>query len=183
MAEKVWTKLFPTIAGQPLTKTQNKTTVLIVGAGPVGLLTALRLGQASIPTLVLESHHTLLPTARAMVYMPVVISVLRKLGILSTVIDHAFLNHEGAVWRDIHGKELAQLKLQGDEDGEFGGVLLIGQRKMNGLILEELKKYPCVQVRFGQRVVGIEDIPTEGVVKVMAHEALDFNRAGIMTGM
>jgi 2-polyprenyl-6-methoxyphenol hydroxylase-like FAD-dependent oxidoreductase len=86
---------------------------------------------------------------------------LRKLGILSTVIDHAFLNHAGAVWRDIRGKELAQLKLQDDEEGEFGGVLLIGQRKMNGLILEELKKYPCVQVRFGQRLVGIEDIPAQ----------------------
>jgi hypothetical protein len=76
-----------------------------------------------------------------MVYMPVIIPVLRKLGILSTVINHAFLNHEGAVWRDIHGKELAQLKLQGDEE-EFGGVLLIGQRKMNALILEELKGVP-----------------------------------------
>jgi 2-polyprenyl-6-methoxyphenol hydroxylase-like FAD-dependent oxidoreductase len=114
-----------------------------------------------------------------MVYMPVIIPVLRKLGILFTVINHAFLNHEGAVWRDIHGKELAQLKLQGDKEGEFRGVLLIGQRKMNGLILEELKKYPCVQVRFGQRVVGIEDIPSQEGVKVMAHEALDFiNRAG-----
>jgi cation diffusion facilitator CzcD-associated flavoprotein CzcO len=68
MAEKVRTKLSPTIAGHPLTKTQNKTTLLVVGAGPVGLLIALRLGQASISTLVLESHHTPLPTARAMVY-------------------------------------------------------------------------------------------------------------------
>jgi len=57
-------------------------------------------------------------------------------------------------------------------------VLLIGQRKMNGLILEELKKHPCVRVRVGQRVVGTEDIPSQQGVKVMAHEALDFNRAG-----
>ena len=104
MAEKVRTKPSPTIAGHPLTKTQNKTTVLIVRAGPIGLLIALRLGQASIPTLVLESHHTLLPTTRAMVYMPVIIPVLRKLGVFSTAIDHAFLNHEDAVWRDIHGR-------------------------------------------------------------------------------
>jgi 2-polyprenyl-6-methoxyphenol hydroxylase-like FAD-dependent oxidoreductase len=79
---------------------------------------------------------------------------LRKLGILSTVIDHAFLNHDGAVWRDNRGKELAQLKLQGDEEREFGGALLIGQRKINRLILEELKKYPCVKVRFGTESCG-----------------------------
>lgn len=124
---------------------QKKTTVLIAGAGPVGLLIALQLGQANIPTVVLESHHTLLPTTRAMVYMPVIMPVLRKLGILSKVMDHAFLNHEGAVWRDMGSKELAQLKLTGDEEGEFWGVLLIGQRKMNELILDELKKYPSVR--------------------------------------
>jgi 3-(3-hydroxy-phenyl)propionate hydroxylase len=71
---------------------KNRTTVLIAGAGPVGLLIALRLGQAGIPTIVLESHHTLLPTTRAMVYMPVILPVLRGLGILEKVMDNAFLN-------------------------------------------------------------------------------------------
>ena len=39
---------------------------------------------------------------------------------------------------------------------------------MNALILEQLKKYPSVEVRFGLRCVGIEDLPSSGV-KVMAH--------------
>ena len=46
---------------------KTKCTVLIVGAGPVGLLTALRLGQAGIDTLVIEAHTEILPTTRAMV--------------------------------------------------------------------------------------------------------------------
>ncbi|MCJ1259606.1 hypothetical protein MMC24_007445 [Lignoscripta atroalba] len=152
---------------------ESKKSVIIVGAGPVGLLTALRLGQASIPTLVLESHPTLLPTTRAMVYMPVIIPVLRKLGILDTVQRHAFLNHEGAVWRDIDGNVLGKLPLGGEEKekkGEFGGVLLIGQARMNSLILEELKKYPSVEVRFGLRCVGIENLPDRESVKVMVHQ-------------
>ena len=66
--------------------------MIIVGAGPVGLLMALRLGQAGISTLVLESHHTLLPTTCAVVYMPVVIPVLRELGILDVVLKNAFLD-------------------------------------------------------------------------------------------
>lgn len=76
----------------PANTIKNRTTVLIAGAGPVGLLIALRLGQAGIPTIVLESHHTLLPTTRAMVYMPVILPVLRGLGILEKVMDNAFLN-------------------------------------------------------------------------------------------
>jgi 2-polyprenyl-6-methoxyphenol hydroxylase-like FAD-dependent oxidoreductase len=144
--------------------------VIIVGAGPVGLLTALRLGQAGISTLVLESHHTLLPTTRAMVYMPVVIPVLRELGILDVVLEHAFLNREGVTWRDLDGNALAHLPLSSSTPGEFGGVLLFGQSRMNTLILEELKKYPSVEVRFGLRCVGIEDLPSSSGVKVMMHQ-------------
>ena len=108
-----------------------------------------------------------------MVYMPVIIPVLRKLGILDTVQRHAFLNHEGAVWRDIDGNVLGKLPLGGEEKekkGEFGGVLLIGQARMNSLILEELKKYPSVEVRFGLRCVGIENLPDRESVKVMVHQ-------------
>ena len=125
--------------------------MIIVGAGPVGLLTVLRLGQAGISTLVLESHHTLLPTTRAVVYMPVVIPVLRELGILDVVLKNAFLNREGVTWRDLDGNALAHLPLSSSSPGEFRGVLLFGQSRMNALILEEMKKYPTVEVRFGLR--------------------------------
>lgn len=144
--------------------------MIIVGAGPVGLLTALRLGQAGISTLVLESHHTLLSTTRAMVYMPVVIPVLRELGILDVVLKNAFLNGDGVTWRELDGNALAHLPLSSSISGEFGGVMLFGQSRMNALILGELKKYPSVEVRFGLRCVGIEDITSSGGVKVMVHQ-------------
>lgn len=144
--------------------------MVIVGAGSVDLLTALRLGQAGISTLVLESHHTLLPTTRAMVYMPVVIPVLRELGILDIVLKNAFLNGEGVTWRELDSNTLGHLPLSSSISGEFGGVLLFGQSRMNALILEELKKYPSVEVRFGLRCVGIEDMPSSSGVKVMVHQ-------------
>lgn len=143
--------------------------VIIVGAGPVGLLIALGLGRAGIDTLVVEAHHELLPTTRAMVYMPVVLPVLKALGILDTVLQAAFLNKEGVRWRDIDGKELAHLPLGGDSSDEFGGVLLIGQWRMNELILEELNKYPSVEVQFGMRCVGIDDKPGIENVRIMVH--------------
>jgi 2-polyprenyl-6-methoxyphenol hydroxylase-like FAD-dependent oxidoreductase len=138
----------------------------------VGLLVALRLGQQGIKTLVLEAHETLLPTTRAMVYMPVVNRVLRELGILGLVMGHAFLNRDGVAWRDTQGDILAQLPLGTDSTGDdFEGVLLIGQSRMNALVLQELKKYPSVDVRFGHRCVGIEDLPTANLVSVMvAHK-------------
>lgn len=143
--------------------------VIIVGAGPVGLLTALRLGQSGVKTLVIEAHHELLQTTRAIVYMPVVLPVLENLGILDTIIKHAYLNREGVKWRDLSGKVLAHLPLGGDDPEEFGGVLLIGQWRMNELILQELKNHPSVQVLFGMRCVGLEDKEDCDHVKVMTH--------------
>lgn len=131
--------------------------VIIVGAGPVGLLTALRLGQAGVNTLVVERHESLLKAARAVVYMPVVIPALRQLGILDAIQKYAYLNRQGVVWRDTDGKPLAQLPLSGSDPNEFGGVLLLGQGKLGELILEELSKYPNVEIRFGLDTIDIKD--------------------------
>ena len=87
----------------------TNTSVLIVGAGPVGLLTALRLGQAGINTTVIEAHETILPTTRAMVYMPVVIPVLKKLGLMHRVAQEGYLNRDGIMWRDLDGNPLAHI--------------------------------------------------------------------------
>lgn len=46
----------------------TKYTVVVVGAGPVGLLTALKLGQRGVSTLVLEKHSGILDASRAIAY-------------------------------------------------------------------------------------------------------------------
>jgi 3-(3-hydroxy-phenyl)propionate hydroxylase len=86
------------------------------------------------------------------------------------VLKNAFLNREGITWRDLDGNALAHLPLPSSTPGEFGGVLHFGQSRMGALILEELKKYPSVEVRFGLRCVGIEDLPSSSGVKVMARQ-------------
>ena len=49
-------------------KMNNSYTVIVVGAGPVGLLTALKLGRKGISTLVVEKHSGILDAARAIAY-------------------------------------------------------------------------------------------------------------------
>lgn len=149
--------------------TSTTTSVVIVGGGPVGLLTALRLGQAGVDTIVLEAHDAVLPTTRAMVYMPVVIPVLKKLGLMDRVAKEAYLNRDGIMWRDLEGNPLAHLPLGDSGADDFGGVLLLGQFSMATIILEELKKYPCVNVLFGVRCGGIEDSPGSDHVRVLIH--------------
>jgi len=103
-----------------------------------------------------------------MVYMPVINPVLKGLGMLEIVKEQAYLNHTGVTWRDPDGKFIGNLPLNG-EGGEFGGTFQLGQARMNGLVMEEIKKLPSVDVKFGLPVVGIEDVPGKSV-KVMVHK-------------
>jgi hypothetical protein len=90
-----------------------------------------------------------------MVYMPVILPVLRGLGILEKVMDNAFLNHEGAFWRTPQGVALAHLEVTSDTPEEFGGILLIGRSKMNSLVLDEIKKYRVCRSVLGRSVLGL----------------------------
>lgn len=59
--------------------------VIIVGAGPVGLLTALALAQENISVIVLEADNKVSDAPRASVYFPSTITALDKLGMLDDV--------------------------------------------------------------------------------------------------
>lgn len=62
------------------------TQVIIVGAGPVGLLTALALAQENISVIVLEADSKVSEAPRAAVYFPSTIIALDNLGMLDDVI-------------------------------------------------------------------------------------------------
>ncbi|UZE25899.1 FAD-dependent monooxygenase [Pseudomonas sp. B21-056] len=59
--------------------------VIIVGAGPVGLLTALALAQENVSVIVLEADAKVSDAPRASVYFPSTITALDKLGMLQDV--------------------------------------------------------------------------------------------------
>lgn len=73
--------------------------VLIVGAGPSGLLLGVMLARASIPTLVLEASHQLDQQPRAAHYMPVAVPVLQRAGILDLIMQRGGIRLEKTTWR------------------------------------------------------------------------------------
>lgn len=129
-------------------------------------MTALSLGQAGIKTLVIERHTELLFSTRACAYQPVVIKALEAWGILDLFKQHGYFNTDGIHWRDMAGNELGHVKVP---EGEY--ILLIGQKKVNDLLLKEIEKYSSVEVRFNTAYVGCEQDDKQ--VKLMAHETTD----------
>lgn len=64
---------------------QDAGDVLIVGAGPVGLFTALALAQTGVSVTVIEAEDDISDSPRAMVYFPSSMVALAELGILDEV--------------------------------------------------------------------------------------------------
>ena len=60
----------------------NDLSIIVVGAGPVGLLTTLRLVQAGIPTTCMEALDAIDNSPRAMAYHPIAVKELDRAGVL-----------------------------------------------------------------------------------------------------
>jgi len=135
--------------------------VVIVGAGPVGLLTALKLGLAGINTLLLEKQDDILSAARAIAYMPTVNREFAALGIYDEIKSQSYVGYTGPSWRTPDGKALAvigpdEVPIPTDDDG-FDAVLMLGQDKLARLILKALKaRSKSVHVKFGSSCLAIE---------------------------
>ena len=65
--------------------------VIIAGAGPTGLLTAIGLAKAGTRVTILESEAQLNDSPRALVYHYPVLPYLEKLGLLQDCVNEGFL--------------------------------------------------------------------------------------------
>src|SRR5579863_2781208 len=68
--------------------------VLICGAGPAGLLTALGLAQAGIRVTVIDAEPSVSQSPRASGYHPATVSLLEEFGVLAEVEAAAYRSDE-----------------------------------------------------------------------------------------
>lgn len=129
--------------------------VIVAGAGPVGLLTTIKLAQAGIPVTVLEQAPGIIESPRAIVYLPPMLEVLDKLGLLDDAKDVAVLLRE-FTWRALDGTVLSKVHLSAiDEDTAYPYVLNFGQDTLAEMIVKHLEPLPHVQVHWSNRVTEL----------------------------
>lgn len=150
--------------------------VIIVGAGPVGLLTALRLATATPPITItiLEALPYIESSPRAMAYQPIAVRELDRAGILA---DARKIGTKGTkiCWRrprdDGSASVIAEMERKVTKEHPYEN-LIIGQHELARVILEKLEKCEGVRVVWNTKVVGIEnkDGGERGMVKVIAEK-------------
>ncbi|PCH02624.1 Monooxygenase, FAD-binding [Penicillium occitanis (nom. inval.)] len=126
--------------------------VIVVGAGPSGLLLALMLGQHGIKVDVVEALDGLDKRPRGVAYGPAAAVVLHRAKILNKI-RQVGLTPESLTWRKIDGTVINTLAgLQ--SGGEESATVIHPAEDLAGVFLEEVSKQPSVTVHWGHKVVS-----------------------------
>jgi len=142
----------------------------VAGAGPVGLVAALKLARSGVEVLLVEAEPELAQELRGSTFHPPTLDMLEEFGVVPDMIAQGLITPSWQVRMHETG-----------ERAEFDLSLLAGhtahpyrlqceQWKLSRLLLERLRQ--VADVRFGSRVVGLSQTPTEVVATVQSGEAL-----------
>jgi 3-(3-hydroxy-phenyl)propionate hydroxylase len=146
----------------------TRTQVLIVGAGPVGVVAAYRLAQAGIDVALVESEATCTEDMRASTLHPPTIAMLSELGVLDA------LEAEGLRAPIYHYRNRRTNEVLAFDLGELADVtafpyrLQCEQFKVTRLLTKLIAEHPHGQVHFSRRLLGFEQTSTGVTVKVEA---------------
>ena len=129
--------------------------VLIAGAGPVGMMSALALGRAGIRVSLIESAAGLNRDLRASTFHPPTLDMLAKYGLTSSLIE------QGLVARFTQQRDRTQGVIAEFDLSQLAGLtdhpfrLQCEQWKLTDLILAQLTQLPHVSVEFDSRVESV----------------------------
>jgi 3-(3-hydroxy-phenyl)propionate hydroxylase len=134
--------------------------VIIVGGGPVGLVSALALAQRDVPVLVLEAHSELFFDLRAGSFHPPTLEVLEACGITKKLLEMGIVVPAWQL-RDRTDGVIATFNLASllKEETPYPYRLHLEQHKLTPLVFAMLKDIPHVEVRFSTQV---KDVSQDG---------------------
>lgn len=164
---------------QSITMTQ----VLIVGAGPVGLMTALGLARENIDVCLIEAEDRIVYTPRAISYAWPIFAPLEAFGVLD---DMMAAGHtvDARTWRVFKTGETIVYNHDAVRDiTDRPYSLTLGQDRLAEVILKHLQRYPNVAIHWGTRFTGLTQSDRE--VTVLADrqgETVEFKADWVVAG-
>ena len=143
----------------------NKSRVVVAGAGPVGLLTSVRLAREGIPVTLLEAPAAIEVSPRAAGYFPPVIAELDRAGVLEDCLKIGSKLMEFR-WRSLDGEIYSAMSYDDltDDDTKYRYALMLGQHLLAEVILRQLEKFENAETLFNHAVTGVSQTAEEVVV-------------------
>ncbi|MCK8647122.1 FAD-dependent oxidoreductase [Mycobacterium colombiense] len=130
--------------------------VVVAGAGPVGLVTALKIAKSGVPVVVLDGREDVIREPRAIVYHPPTVEVLDSLGLLDEIKQIGVVKDDYQ-YRTCDGEVLAAWDNSAlePEDTAYPYNVHLGQHELTLVVLRHLLELPNAEVRWGHKVVAV----------------------------
>ncbi|RYY54907.1 MAG: FAD-binding protein, partial [Comamonadaceae bacterium] len=124
--------------------------VVIVGAGPAGLVTALKLAQLGVRSVVVNAELQVSQGSRAIVFTRRSMEILHQVGVADRI------SQNGLPWRFgnsfYRGQRVFRMEAPHDADDRFYPMINIQQQYLEEYLLDACAAEPLVEVRWGNKV-------------------------------
>ncbi|HUZ72803.1 MAG TPA: FAD-dependent monooxygenase [Stellaceae bacterium] len=158
----------------------NRDPIVIAGAGPCGLVTALGLARHGVPTVVLEAEPSLPQDLRATTFHPPTLDMLAELGVAAPLIA---LGNVAAEWqfRDRSAGRVAafDLALIADET-RYPYRLQCEQFHLTAVLADALRATGEGRVEFAARVEDVSQTDSAVTIRFRTAEGLGAIRAAYL---
>jgi len=157
-------KIHPFLRPPELDGLKQKWPVVIVGAGPVGLVTALDLARYGIRTILLESEQQVSLGSRAIVFTRRSMEILQQVGIADRI------SESGLPWRFgnsfFRGQRVFRMEAPYDEDDRFFPLINLQQQYLEEYMVDAVAREPLIDLRWGNHVRDVIRNEDSAVLRV-----------------
>ena len=127
--------------------------IVIVGAGPVGLATAIDLARQGLPVVLLDDDDCLSVGSRALCFAKRTLEIFDRLGCGDRVTDKGVSWHVGKVF--FKDKPVYRFDLLPEAGHERPAFVNLQQYYVEGYLLECAQQYPNLDIRWKNKAVGL----------------------------
>jgi 2-polyprenyl-6-methoxyphenol hydroxylase-like FAD-dependent oxidoreductase len=131
--------------------------VVVVGAGPVGLVTALKLARAGVRVTVVDAEGEIIRSPRAIVYHAPTVEALDALGVLDDMKAVGIVKQDYQ-FRTLDGRVLAapHMSVLTPDDTAYPYNLHLAQHDLAAIVLRHLLRTGLAEVRWNSRFLALE---------------------------
>ena len=128
--------------------------VVIAGAGPIGLVTALALAQQGVRCVLLEAERQVSEGSRAIAFTRRSMEILQQVGVAQRITEN------GLPWRFgnsiYRGQRVYRMENPHDPDDRFSPLINIQQQYLEQYLAEACMAHPLVELRWGNKLLSFE---------------------------
>ncbi|MNM90318.1 3-(3-hydroxy-phenyl)propionate/3-hydroxycinnamic acid hydroxylase [compost metagenome] len=142
--------------------------VVVVGAGPIGLATAIDLAQRGVRVVLVDDDCTLSTGSRAICFAKRTLDIFDRLGCGERMVDKGVSWNVGKVF--LRDQQVYSFDLLPESGHRRPAFINLQQYYVEGYLLERAQALPNIEIRWHNKVVGLEQRADGAVLTIETPE-------------